>query len=207
MSVHTIHMSDCASAFMISRPNVAQQALQTLSGGVLTVSVCTVHNSLHASGLSDLTARLSTYACCIATQQPSGSCTCCSSQHDSTHLTCLLACSSGLPNRALLNKWPAGGDVVFWSPWCWRPAATPRQSSVPGFAHSACTSLPPWLHWMHCKRGSQSGECLLLVCGTGVVSGLMPLLYVHTQSCCTCTFRLAVQCAVHAPLDLMHTCW
>ena len=112
MSAHTIHMSDCASAFMINRPTVAQQALQTLSGGVLTVSVCTVHNSVHASGLSDVMARSSTYACCIATQQPSGSCSCCSLQHDSAHLTCLLACSSGLPNRALLNKWPAGGDAV-----------------------------------------------------------------------------------------------
>ena len=67
ISAHTIHMSDVASAFMLSRPKVAQQALQMLLGRVLTVSVCTVHKSLLVFGLSDLAARLRTYVCCTAT--------------------------------------------------------------------------------------------------------------------------------------------
>ncbi len=47
ISAHTIHMCDVASAFMVSRLKVAQQGLQTLSGRVWTISVCTGPNSLH----------------------------------------------------------------------------------------------------------------------------------------------------------------
>ena len=82
ISAHTIHMCDVASAFMVSRLKVAQQALQTLSGRVLTISVCTGPNSLHVQDLPGLMTRLCTCGCRTASQQPNRSCSCCSSQHD-----------------------------------------------------------------------------------------------------------------------------